>query len=98
MDICQRVRERHQPHPGERCPACNGTGHWETECCSGAGGCSCGGQTIDMGACNVCGGAGIEPEDADPAANLAAIMGYGFIGSGPTSSSIYNNTPRMGLR
>lgn len=55
------------------CPSCNGTGHWETECCNGANGCDCRGERIDMGTCNVCGGAGTIPEDA-PSARMKSAM------------------------
>jgi len=60
-------------------------GRWETECCSGANGCDCRGQVIDMGICKVCGGAGYHDENADTKANIKTIQGRCFIGSGPTS-------------
>lgn len=69
------------------CPACDG-GRWETECCSGAGGCSCRGQVVDMGPCNVCGGTGEVPANItheETMANCRAIAGAHFIGSGPSS-------------
>lgn len=74
------------------CTACIG-GRWETECCNGSGGCSCGGQPIDMGACNVCGGSGYRALDADVMANVKAIRGLCFIGSGPTDGS-WDGAPR----
>jgi hypothetical protein len=68
------------------CPGCGGRGHWETECCSGAGGCDCRGQVIDMGPCNVCGGSGyVAIGHHDKNANRRAIEGLCFIGSGPSS-------------
>ena len=94
--LADMVRRRHEPRPGESCRACGGSGEWFTECCSGAGGCSCRGDIVSMGRCRVCDGRGVEPEGADPAANLATIEGYGFIGSGPSSSGFYDNVPRMG--
>lgn len=69
----------------EICLACNGTGEWETECCSGVGGCSCNGDPVYMGKCNVCEGTGYINENSDPAANLKAINGACFIGSGPNN-------------
>jgi hypothetical protein len=68
-----------------RCPGCLGDGEWWTVCCNGAGGCSCKGQPINMGRCNVCGGCGHVPDDGsyDSRANLKKIQGLGFIGSGP---------------
>lgn len=81
------------------CPGCNGAGHWEAACCNGAGGCDCRGQVIDMGPCNVCGGAGTIPEDAPEEqrrANLNAIAGQCFIGRGPTSGYWANRGARGG--
>ena len=69
------------------CPSCNGTGEWETECCNGSCGCSCRGQVVPMGQCNVCYGSGQVPEDISPEqlkANCKAIAGLCFIGSGPS--------------
>lgn len=71
------------------CPCCEG-GRWETECCSGAGGCSCRGQRVDMGMCNVCNGYGQIEADTPPEmlrGNINAIMGNHFIGSGPRDGS-----------
>lgn len=65
------------------CEACYGTGRWETECCNGSGGCDCGGQVLDMGRCNVCGGSGQRKPDADVMANVNAIRGLCYIGAGP---------------
>lgn len=59
-------------------------GRWETECCNGADGCDCRGEVIDMGTCNVCSGIGWHNPDADTRANVKAIQGRCFIGSGPT--------------
>lgn len=70
------------------CPSCNGSGQWETECCSGAGGCSCRGGVVQMGICNVCLGAGEIPENASEEqrmANVHSIAGACFIGSGPST-------------
>lgn len=65
-----------------RCRNCYG-GRWEVECCNGSGGCSCRGQPVDMGACNVCGGSGWHRPDADTRANIRSIRGLSYIGSGP---------------
>lgn len=68
----------------EPCKACNGAGTWQTECCSGANGCSCRGEVIDMGTCNGCGGKKmVEPSKQDPTANIRSIAGRSYIGSGP---------------
>lgn len=67
----------------ERCPGCRGKGTWQTACCNGAGGCSCEGDIVDMGTCNVCGGAGtVTPGEYDARANLKAIQGLHFVGTG----------------
>jgi len=66
-----------------RCDCCNGRGEWEVACCNGSGGCSCGGELVPMGTCNVCHGTGEIDETADKMANVRAIRGFGFIGSGP---------------
>ena len=66
------------------CPGCGGIGSWETACCSGVGGCSCGGELVDMGTCRVCGGQGsVDDNDHNPRANLEAISGLHFAGTGP---------------
>ena len=67
-------------------------GRWETECCSGADGCDCHGDVIDMGRCNVCGGTGYHSPDADTRANIRTIEGQCFIGSGPTRGPWANRT------
>lgn len=88
-----------EPVPGLiTCPSCRGRGEWETECCNGSGGCSCRGQVIPMGTCNVCGGSGEIPEDASREqrrANCNAIAGSCFIGSGPTTGYWANNGARL---
>lgn len=89
------LRSSFSPAPGSPCRFCHG-GEWFTECCNGSGGCSCGGDIVPMGRCHVCGGSGIEPENADPGANVAAIEGFGLIGTGPQSSGLYDDLPRMG--
>jgi hypothetical protein len=66
----------------ERCDCCEG-GFWEVECCNGSGGCSCKGQRVAMGPCNVCRGTGWISPDADRRANLRTIEGLCYIGSGP---------------
>lgn len=67
------------------CPYCYGDGTWECECCNGSGGCSCGGQPVHMGPCNVCRGTGrVDPNNYDMAANDRMIQGASFIGSGPS--------------
>ena len=60
-------------------------GRWETECCSGANGCDCRGQVLEMGTCRVCNGAGWHRPDANTRANIESIEGRCFIGRGPTS-------------
>lgn len=84
-----------QNQPLVTCPGCNGSGEWETECCSGAGGCSCRGEAIPMGRCNVCASTGQVPEDISQEqrmANCRAISGLHFIGSGPSGMhSIWPN-------
>lgn len=70
------------------CPSCHGSGEWETECCNGSGGCSCRGQVVLMGRCNVCSGHGEVPEsisEEQRMANCRAIEGLCFIGSGPST-------------
>lgn len=66
------------------CPSCLGQGKWDCECCNGSNGCSCGGQPVDMGTCNVCHGSGqVEDGNYDGNANLSAIQGMCYLGSGP---------------
>lgn len=68
------------------CPGCYGEGRWEVECCSGANGCDCRGEAVDMGCCHVCNGAGKVVEGQfDKNANRRTIEGRCFIGRGPTS-------------
>ena len=71
------------------CNHCEG-GRWAVECCSGAGGCDCRGQEVDMGQCNVCGGTGWKRPDADMRANLRTIEGRCFTehGAGVNVDSI----------
>lgn len=69
------------------CPGCRGEGRWEAECCNGSGGCSCRGEPIDMGKCNVCGGSGYVAEgEFDKNANVDTIRGLHFLGTGPNHS------------
>lgn len=88
-------------HPlGHRmaCPGCLGDGFWETECCDGSGGCSCGGGRIPMGTCNVCQGRGVVDRDGhDSMANAKLIGGYCFVGTGP-SSGYWADKPAMGRK
>lgn len=94
--------EEHFDGPMERkmimCPSCLGDGYWEAECCNGSGGCSCGGQPVNMGRCNVCGGSGqVEEGNYNPRANVNFIErgGYGYLGTGPS----YNTRiPALGRR
>jgi hypothetical protein len=65
-----------------QCRNCYG-GRWESECCNGSSGCSCRGQPVDMGPCNVCGGTGWHRPDADTRGNIRAIQGMSYLGSGP---------------
>lgn len=71
------------PDIGDTCPACGGNGVWETECCSGYGGCSCMGQRVYMGQCNACSGAGVVTEDYQKGANIVALAGSCYVGTGP---------------
>lgn len=65
------------------CPSCLGDGYWMAECCGAQGGCSCNGQPINMGCCNVCHGTGkVIDGQYDERANLRTIEGYGYIGDG----------------
>lgn len=66
-----------------QCTACAGRGHWAVECCNGSSGCSCRGQEVDMGPCNVCRGTGWRRLDANVLANCDAIRGMCYLGSGP---------------
>ncbi len=66
-----------------RCEGCGGAGTWQTECCSGAYGCSCGGGLVEMGVCLVCHGAGMVPAGTDMSANSRSIKGICYVGSGP---------------
>jgi len=81
----------------EICPGCNGAGRWETECCNGSGGCTCQGEPVDMGPCNVCGGSGEVPKGKpiNIKANLEAIRGFCFIGSGPSTGIWAGQGARM---
>jgi hypothetical protein len=82
----------------KECPSCYGEGRWETECCSGASGCSCGGGMVDMGTCNVCGGSGyVVDGQYNASANVDFIMKAGacFAGSGP-SSGYWADKPALG--
>lgn len=68
------------------CPSCYGSGQWEGECCNGSGGCTCRGQRVPMGRCNVCHGNGEVRADGvgvNPGANAEAIRGLCYLGSGP---------------
>jgi hypothetical protein len=77
------------------CPGCGGSGRFETECCSGAGGCSCRGEIVELGSCRVCGGTGQVVDGAyDRMANRNAIQSLHFIGSGPNHS--YGIWPKRG--
>lgn len=79
-------------------PHCYGDGYWETECCNGSGGCSCRGERVNMGPCNVCRGTGkIDPNNYDSKANLRTIQGYCFTGSGP-STGYWSTAPAMGKK
>lgn len=66
----------------ETCRGCGGRGSWETECCNGAGGCSCRGREVDMGTCRECGGRGQIEVGSYRAANRESIRGLHFIGTG----------------
>ena len=78
------------------CRHCGGSGTWEAECCNGSGGCSCRGQAVPMGTCRVCRGSGLRDEGQDERANLRAIEGFCFIGSGPHDS--WSGAPRKGCK
>jgi hypothetical protein len=81
--------------PKISCAACCGMGQWEAECCNGSGGCSCCGVAVPMGACRVCGGSGMADDEADQSANVKAIQGYGFLGTGPAGG--YFGCAAMGM-
>lgn len=72
----------------ETCPACNGSGRFLAECCSGAGGCSCGGEIVEMGPCRCCGGRGECGPSADRMANARSIAGLSYLGSDPNNGGI----------
>lgn len=70
----------------ELCSSCHGAGHWECECCDGSRGCSCRGQVVEMGRCNVCHGSGYVRADGvgvNQMANCDEIRGLSYLGSGP---------------
>lgn len=67
-----------------KCEMCE-NGVWWSECCNGAEGCSCQGQPVNMGTCNVCGGKGFRKPNANKNANSDYIRRNRmlFAGSGP---------------
>lgn len=70
----------------ELCSSCHGRGLWVGECCDGSRGCSCHGQPVEMGRCNVCHGSGYVRADGvgvNQMANCDAIRGLSYLGSGP---------------
>lgn len=71
-------------HKWEDCPLCQGRGEFSVECCSGGGGCSCGGEPVAMCCCG-CDGAGVVDKTigVDSSANLKSLEGRCFLGSGP---------------
>jgi len=79
--------------PCEYCE--NGT--WFTECCNGAGGCSCHGELVNMGNCHVCNGTGWRRLDANIRANsdFIRMTGACFAGSGP-KTGYWSNKPALG--
>ncbi len=80
------------------CPYCFGAGYWECECCSGASGCSCEGQPVNMGDCQVCHGTGrVIDGEYDISANGKVIEGYCFLGSGP-KGGYWANAPALGRK
>src|SRR5688572_8402759 len=81
-ELEEQLREAKGEIPMKPCPCC-WHGQWEAECCNGADGCSCRGQRVPMGRCNVCDGTGQVREDmqgVDTFANSRAIAGRCFIG------------------
>jgi hypothetical protein len=68
----------------QECPCCFGSGYWYAECCNGAWSCSCKGQSVFMGDCQVCLGTGFIREGANILANAESIWGISYLGSGPT--------------
>ena len=83
----------------EECPSCYGSGEWEAECCNGSGGCSCRGQAVNMGRCNVCNGTGrVTQGKYNARANSDFILRSGccFLGTGP-STGYWSTTPAMGI-
>jgi hypothetical protein len=85
LDLTEYLFHSLDPQPVmKRCPVCHGDGTWETECCDGSRGCSCRGERVPMGTCNVCGGSGqVEEGNFNPRANLEMIRGMSYTGSGP---------------
>lgn len=79
------------------CPGCGGQGEWWAECCNGAGGCSCHGQPVYMGMCNVCNGKGEVSDNADTMSNVKIIEGACFIGSGPSIGYFANRGKRLNI-
>ncbi len=78
------------------CPGCGGQGEWYTECCNGSDGCSCQGGMVPMGTCGVCNGEGHVVEgEHDPMANINALRGYCFAGSGPSTGFWAGRGKRM---
>lgn len=79
----QQPEESLRDYPDmEPCRGCGGTGIFETECCNGSGGCSCRGEVVNMGSCRECGGQGEIEVGTYRGANLDAIRGLHFIGTG----------------
>lgn len=80
---------------GTEMEECNGCGHYGTakgrlmtECCSGASGCDCRGDFVDLGPCRVCNGTGYVRVDGDKMANAKFVRqlcegSNGYLGSGP---------------
>ena len=74
----------------EKCKRCYGTGKMDTECCNGADGCSCKGQTVYL-PCTYCNGTGYveNNEEAEKTGAMKYQQKYGglcFLGSGPQNS------------
>lgn len=79
----------------EPCPCCE-NGEWFSECCDGSRGCSCHGMRVPMGQCNVCHGTGSVDGSHNPRANVDAIQGLCFLGTGPQDGS-WDHAPRGGM-
>lgn len=73
----------------EICNVCHGYGQMESECCNGAGGCSCHGDVVLL-PCTYCDGKGTVESNIEASENGLRKFrkfygGRCFLGSGPSS-------------